>query len=262
MGRRPAFPARTGTPGTPGGSRPAPRGRRAGMRPPCGPSRAKGSLPSGTDSARSTVTKSARNGTVRSASSCPVRMTSRVVPIRVLASPRIARRSRACRLSVTSTLTVHTPSARPCASSRRKKEAANACSRRTFVGRKASYSTLMVGTPLSSTWRISASSVSVPGPGAASVSLRPSRCWRGMPSWKPWVSFTQVQRSRASRITTPIGRLLGRRSAAGSDSTPDPSVAHEGSVASSVANTTHRARRSGPDSDCTYRRTSILRPSR
>ena len=70
-----------------------------------------GSSPSRTDSARSTVTKSASRGTATSASSCAVLITSRVLPMRALASLRTARRLRA-QLLLMSMETEHTPSGR------------------------------------------------------------------------------------------------------------------------------------------------------
>ncbi len=62
-----------------------------------------GSSPRRTDSSRSTTTKSARRGTATSARSWVIRMTSRLLPIRALAS--LSRASRCCarQRSVTST---------------------------------------------------------------------------------------------------------------------------------------------------------------
>ncbi len=62
-----------------------------------------GSSPLMTESSRSTATNSATDGTTSSASSCAVRVTSSVLPIRLPASFSRARRSWARRRSVTST---------------------------------------------------------------------------------------------------------------------------------------------------------------
>jgi hypothetical protein len=75
-----------------------------------------GSSPSATDSSRSTVTKSAKPVTATSASSSAVRVTSRVLPMRRLASLRTARRRRAQYCSVVSKTAADMPRTAPLSS--------------------------------------------------------------------------------------------------------------------------------------------------
>ncbi|WP_237554932.1 MULTISPECIES: hypothetical protein [unclassified Streptomyces] len=154
-------------------------------------------------------------------------MTSRVVPMRLPAWPRIIRCWRTREFSM-SVAMLTTPIGLPSAPSSRKYEADSRRSS-SSPGMRQVYSRSMTGSPVSSTCRIATTTDLPMSPGCTSVIRRPSRRRRSTPSCRSAASLSHTQRRSVSQMDSPTGeRARGPTAADGragrQDSAPVGSV--------------------------------------